>query len=164
MVFTITEETLPLNNMAGSPSLAYEAGPSFANARSRFSTQAHAQGTPRGRFQPTTDPFYGLDDSFSSVRLEDAASPGTLPAQTERRAGLSRQPPHPTSSSTWTPRRPAPPPPRDHRLKSEPKPSTPELVIAVMGKTGSGKSTFISKLATRNYEHAVGHELRSSKF
>jgi flagellar biosynthesis GTPase FlhF len=33
-----------------------------------------------------------------------------------------------------------------------------------MGKTGSGKSTFISKLATRNYEHAVGHELRSSKF
>ena len=35
-------------------------------------------------------------------------------------------------------------------------------IIAVMGPTGSGKSTFISKLATQ--EVGIGHGLRSRKF
>lgn len=34
-------------------------------------------------------------------------------------------------------------------------------IIAVMGRTGSGKSSFISTLATQNYTKAVGHNLVS---
>ncbi|KAH7138411.1 P-loop containing nucleoside triphosphate hydrolase protein [Dendryphion nanum] len=37
----------------------------------------------------------------------------------------------------------------------------PDAIIAVMGKTGSGKSSFISKLAVDDYVNAVGHKLKS---
>ncbi|KAG7284892.1 hypothetical protein NEMBOFW57_009507 [Staphylotrichum longicolle] len=39
--------------------------------------------------------------------------------------------------------------------------SPKEVVIAVMGETGSGKSTFISNLAARDYQSSVGHGLSS---
>ncbi|KAI1207425.1 P-loop containing nucleoside triphosphate hydrolase protein [Annulohypoxylon truncatum] len=35
------------------------------------------------------------------------------------------------------------------------------IIIAVMGKTGCGKSSFISKLAVKDYTGAVGHDLKS---
>ncbi|KAI1458530.1 P-loop containing nucleoside triphosphate hydrolase protein [Annulohypoxylon moriforme] len=35
------------------------------------------------------------------------------------------------------------------------------IIIAVMGKTGCGKSSFISKLAVHDYTGAVGHDLKS---
>lgn len=45
-------------------------------------------------------------------------------------------------------------------LPRHPRPRSP-IVILLMGMTGSGKSTFISK-ATRNHDVAVGHSLRSA--
>ncbi|KAM7207880.1 P-loop containing nucleoside triphosphate hydrolase protein [Naviculisporaceae sp. PSN 640] len=39
--------------------------------------------------------------------------------------------------------------------------SSDDIIIAVMGKTGSGKSSFISSLAVRDYSHAIGHGLAS---
>lgn len=44
------------------------------------------------------------------------------------------------------------------------KGSSKDIIIAVMGKTGSGKSSLISKLALDDYTHAIGHGLQSRKF
>lgn len=42
-----------------------------------------------------------------------------------------------------------------HKNKQE------DIIIAVMGKKGCGKSSFISKLAVKDYTGAVGHDLNS---
>jgi hypothetical protein len=39
--------------------------------------------------------------------------------------------------------------------------SSKDIIIAVMGKTGSGKSSFISKLAIYDYTDAIGHGIVS---
>ncbi|WZH44107.1 Kinase-like protein [Fusarium acuminatum] len=92
---------------------------------------------------PTADPFLGLDPlqgldtNFGAMAFNDPAPPTAA----SHGRSLWPQPSRPRSTSA--------------RRSSE------EIVIALMGKTGSGKSTFISKLAAENYKHAVGHDLKS---
>ncbi|KAI0893178.1 P-loop containing nucleoside triphosphate hydrolase protein [Annulohypoxylon nitens] len=50
-----------------------------------------------------------------------------------------------------------------HKEANSPKNKQEDIIIAVMGKTGCGKSSFISKLAVKDYTGAVGHDLNSEK-
>ncbi|KAI1090514.1 P-loop containing nucleoside triphosphate hydrolase protein [Rostrohypoxylon terebratum] len=48
-----------------------------------------------------------------------------------------------------------------HGETNSPKNKQEDIIIAVMGKAGCGKSSFISKLAVEDYNGAVGHDLSS---
>lgn len=91
------------------------------------------------------NPFDGLDADFGTMGLGDPQG-HQVPASSSHQHGKNHQ------ARTSDP----------ERSKSGPTKQRPtDIVVAVMGKTGSGKSTFISKLAATNYEYAIGHGLRS---
>ena len=54
-------------------------------------------------------------------------------------------------------------PPSPEKQRPRRRSSTPEVVVAVMGVTGAGKSSFIRRV-TENEEVLIGTGLRSSKF
>ena len=82
----------------------------------------------------------GAGDSFGYQR------PPSLGGSMSSRVGLSKE------DSTFN--RPL----SDERPRTQP---LAPLIMAIMGKTGSGKSSFIAQVASRNYQGAIGHGLKS---
>ncbi len=48
-----------------------------------------------------------------------------------------------------------------NRPPADRRPGTQPFIMAIMGKTGSGKSSFIAQVASCNYQSAIGHGLKS---
>ncbi|CAM1504617.1 Fc.00g022080.m01.CDS01 [Cosmosporella sp. VM-42] len=87
-------------------------------------------------------PFHNLEADFAAIRLDESF------VRTPKSPKPNRSANTPASS-------------RSGPSSASRRRSPEEHVIAIMGKTGSGKSTFISKVAVQDYQQAIGHGLSS---